>query len=76
MTSRFVHSYLRIWGLAVRVPGYTAKENGFDSLRYHIFGSGTGSTQPREDNLRTYLKDEVAAPVYKTEINGRTKSLC
>jgi len=33
--------------------------------------SGTGSTQPREVKLRSYLNKKVAAPVQKTEINGR-----
>jgi hypothetical protein len=31
-----------------------------------------GSTQPREDNLRSYLNGKVAAPgLKKIEINGR-----
>ena len=34
-------------------------------------GSGTGSTQPREVKLRSYLNKKVAAAVQKTEINGR-----
>jgi hypothetical protein len=38
-------------------------------------GYGAGSTQLREDKLRSYLNGKVAAPVYKSEINGRGNSL-
>jgi hypothetical protein len=42
-----------------RVPGYRSKGSGFDFRRYQIFfmrssGSGTGSTQPREDNWELF----------------------
>jgi hypothetical protein len=47
----------RLCGLVVRVSSYRSRGPGFDSRPYQIFsdnlnsrGSGTGSTQPRENN--------------------------
>jgi hypothetical protein len=44
----------RLCGLVVRVNGYRSRGPGFDSRALRDFlrsrGSGTGSTQPREDN--------------------------
>jgi hypothetical protein len=43
----------RFCGLMVRVPNYTSTGPLFDSRRYQIFesGSGTGSTQTRKVNV-------------------------
>jgi hypothetical protein len=38
--------------------------------------SVTGSSQPREDKMRSYLNEKVAAPVQKAEIKGRRDALC
>ena len=50
----------RLYGLVVRVSGYRYRGPGFDFLSSS--GSGTGSTQPREVKLRSYLNKKVAAP--------------
>jgi hypothetical protein len=39
----------RLCGLVVRVPGYRSRGIRFDSDSLRSSGSGTGSTQPRED---------------------------
>jgi hypothetical protein len=56
----FISKYIifdRLCGLVVRVSSYRSRGPGFDSRPYQIFsenlnsrGSGTGSTQPRENN--------------------------
>nr|CAD7415776.1 unnamed protein product [Timema poppensis] len=43
-----------------RVPGYRSRSLGLNPQRS---GSGSESTQPREDKSRRYLNKEVAAPV-------------
>ena len=64
----------RLCGPVVRVSSYRYRGPGFDPRRYQILsssGSGTGSTQPREVKLRSYLNKKVAASGSETEINGR-----
>jgi hypothetical protein len=57
---------------------FTQNAVSFPHFNVHKFyktqSSGTGSTQPREDNWGATWK-ESSAPVYKTEINGRGDSL-
>jgi hypothetical protein len=57
--SLYSTSYDRLCGLVIRVSGYRSRGPGFDSVPYQIFWE-----------LRSYLNEKVAAPVYKTEING------
>jgi hypothetical protein len=50
----------RLCGLVVRVLGYRSGGPGSipGTTRKKISGSGTGSTQPREYKLRSYLIDK------------------
>jgi len=64
----------RLCGLVVRVSGYRYRGPGFDPALPDFLsssGSGTGSTQPREVKLRSYLNKKYRLQVQKTEINGR-----
>jgi hypothetical protein len=66
----------RLCGLVVRVSGYTSKGPGFDSQSYQIFWEvWNGVHSASWGQLRSYLNEKVAAPVQKTEINGRGNSL-
>jgi hypothetical protein len=64
----------RLCGLVVRVSGYSCRGPRFDSRRFQIFCVAVGlyggplSLVSINDDL---LERKVAAPVYKTEINGR-----
>ena len=49
----------RLCGLVVRVSGYWYRGPGFDPRRSS--GSGTGSTQPREVKLRSYLNKKKSS---------------
>ena len=68
----------RLCGLVVRVSGYRYRGLGFDSRRYQIFwvvvALERGPLNLHSTSwgqLRSYLNKKVAAPVQKTEINGR-----
>jgi hypothetical protein len=61
LRTKAVCLWLHAEDLVVRVSGYRSREPEFYSRPYHIFwevgGSGTGSTQPREDNWgATWMK--------------------
>jgi hypothetical protein len=61
-------------GLVVRVPGYRFRGLGFDSRSYQIFREVVGLERGPLSLVRIIeelLERTVAAPVYKTEINGR-----
>jgi hypothetical protein len=68
----------RLCGLVVRVPGYISRGPGFDSRRYQIFLEVVGLERGPLSLVRIIeelLERKVAAPVQKTEINGRGDSL-
>jgi hypothetical protein len=67
-------TYDRLCGLVVRVSGYRYRGLGFDPRRYQIFWVVVGLEWVHSASwgqLRSYLNKNVAAPVQKTEINGR-----
>jgi hypothetical protein len=62
----------------IRVPGYRSRGSGFDFRRYQIFWEVVGLERGPFSLVRIteeLLEKKVAAPVYKTEINGRGDSL-
>jgi hypothetical protein len=62
----------------VRVPGYRSRALGLDSRRYQIFLEVVGLERGPFSLVRIIeelLERTVAAPAYKTEINGRGDSL-
>jgi hypothetical protein len=64
----------RLCGLVVRVTGHRSGSPGFDSRRYQIFWVIVGLERGPHSLVRIteeLLERKVAAPVYKTEINGR-----
>jgi hypothetical protein len=68
----------RLCGLAVRVSGYRSRGPGFDSRRFQIFWDAAGLERVHSASwgqLRSYLKEIVAAPVKKTETNDRGNPL-
>jgi hypothetical protein len=67
----------RLYGLVLRVPGYRSRSPRFDSRRYQIFWKVVGLQQAPPSLVRIIeelLERKVAAPVYKTKINGRGDS--
>jgi hypothetical protein len=68
----------RLCILVARVSGYRSRDPGFHSRPYQIFwyvGVSNWVHSVSWGQLRSYLNEKVAAPVYKTEIKGRGKSL-
>jgi hypothetical protein len=63
----------RFCGLVARVSSYRSRGPGFDSRPYQIFWNGVHSASWGQ--LRSYLNENIAAPVSKTEIKGRGNSL-
>jgi hypothetical protein len=64
----------RLCGLVVSVPGYRSRGPGFDTRLYQIFWDVVDLEQGPLSLVRIIeklLNGKVAAPVQKTEINGR-----
>jgi hypothetical protein len=64
----------RLCGLVISIPGYSPRGPEFDSRRHQIFWVLVGLERgplSLSNIIEELLKEKVAAPVYKTETNGR-----
>jgi hypothetical protein len=70
----YMYFYVRIRGLVVRVPGYRSRGPGSIrgatrfSEKQRVLKNGVCSASWVQ--LKSYLEEEVAAPIYKTEITA------
>jgi hypothetical protein len=74
-THTHTHTRTATWS---HKPGYRSRGPGFDSLRFQIFWEAAGLKRGPLSLVRTteeLLEGNIAAPVYKTEINDRGNPL-